>query len=815
MSSTPPNSVTSGEAAVRAAATPLTVKHPDRRKGLQHVRNHLDGNMTNEGRYVEVTWDNFMKTYVPPTTKKFKDEDVHIDLENFKVSGGTSSDEKACYPPTCDFISKAIGGGRLECKDIADWPDKSLMNLPDKDSRRADIGLFMKRDRARWQDAKFSPGHIRIAGRRVYAARNCIAYITVLGEVKLREPGFGLKKGDALLNPSEGAERTRGQIADYVTEILTRQHRTSIFTFYIYKRTARIMRWDRTGCIVSEVIDLETDPKKFFEFFFRIAHATDVQLGHDPTATVQKNLANNANYKSLQKQLQALPSESRLTPYIKEALSGDLWPLYQLDVPEKDDPTSSRPFLVRNLSAYSSSPTGRCTKGFIAYDVQEKDFCFLKDSWAARSPSIHSELAVYKRLEPHGIEGIATVRCGGDLTITPGENDFQTTKTQDHDGAKQFLPRYHTRLVLNEIGIPLKDYLSSWELCAVVFAALLAHCQAWLLAAILHRDISDGNVLIREVTRKDEEGNVVTEIGALLIDWDLCKYREELDNGPTQKNRSGTWRFLSALLLNYPLKGNDVADDIEAFMHLLIVFGLRYHDHTSSRKPDGLRNTLSVYDECTYVDGYWVGSETKLTNIQAGVLPCRLTDTEAGKDGFRSLLEGLAQACKTHYGSLDWQDLKRYALPSSSEKAKADAQASIAQSAIKTSSISRLLSLGASVVGPQPTAAATSQAPSLPSAPKQPLLNTHNAFVKIFTDALGNPDAWDSEDKRDDQFKRIEWKSETSNSMSRSRKSTKRTVEAVYTPSPLGQPESDLPEESAPKRRKDGDAVAEPETTLG
>lgn len=377
----------------------------------------------------------------------------------------------------CDFISKAIDPNFLECKDIADWPDKSLMNLPTQDSRRADIGLFLKRDKESWEDPNFSPGSIRVAGRRIYAARNCIAFITVLGEVKLREPGFGIKKDDALVNPSERAERTRGQIADYVTEILTRQHRTFFFTFYIYKKTARLMRWDRNGCVVCEVIDLETEPEKFFEFFFRISRASDVQLGYDPTATVLKNPESDPGYQSLQEKLKALPSNYRLTPYIEAAFAGKNWPLYQLDVPEKDASKSSRPFLVRNPSSYSSSPTGRCTKGFIAYDITEQNFCFLKDSWTAQSPKIHSELDVYEKLESHNIPGIATVRCGGNLTITPGSTTFQSTKTQDLDGAKDFLPRYHTRLVLNEIGMPLKDYLHSLELCTVVFIALFGTLQ--------------------------------------------------------------------------------------------------------------------------------------------------------------------------------------------------------------------------------------------------------------------------------------------------------------------------------------------------
>lgn len=94
MATTPPNTVTSAEAVARVSSTPITAKHPDRQKGILHVRNHLDGNMTNDGRYVEVTWTAFMKNYVPTTTETFDAKDAQIDLQNF-----AGSNEKACYPP--------------------------------------------------------------------------------------------------------------------------------------------------------------------------------------------------------------------------------------------------------------------------------------------------------------------------------------------------------------------------------------------------------------------------------------------------------------------------------------------------------------------------------------------------------------------------------------------------------------------------------------------------------------------------------------------------------------------------------------------
>lgn len=47
-----------------------------------------------------------------------------------------------------------------------------------------------------------------------------------------------------------------------------------------------------------------------------------------------------------------------------------------------------------------------------------------------------------------------------------------------------------------------------------------AHQQAWELAGVLHRDVSSGNILILD----DGEACV-----GILNDWDMCKYKEELE----------------------------------------------------------------------------------------------------------------------------------------------------------------------------------------------------------------------------------------------------------------------------------------------
>lgn len=163
----------------------------------------------------------------------------------------------------------------------------------------------------------------------------------------------------------------------------------------------------------------------------------------------------------------------------------------------------------------------------------------------------------------------------------------------------------------------------------------------------------------------------------LLIDWDLCRYKDELHQGPRQKDRSvsfhapavtmlflhanidfqqGTWRFMSGLLLQYPRKPNSVSDDLESFYHVLALFALRFHKHKQTGKPKNIKSILVAdYDKVSMQDGYWVGSDRKSDNIKLGKLPSPLTT----RDRFSHLLKHLVGICKTHYEAQDEDDLDR------------------------------------------------------------------------------------------------------------------------------------------------------------
>ena len=80
----------------------------------------------------------------------------------------------------------------------------------------------------------------------------------------------------------------RGQLMSYGERFFFFQHRTGLFMLLVNGGEFRVVRWDRSGCIVTEVLNYVDTPehtKKLLQFFYALSKATPVQRGVDPTAT--------------------------------------------------------------------------------------------------------------------------------------------------------------------------------------------------------------------------------------------------------------------------------------------------------------------------------------------------------------------------------------------------------------------------------------------------------------------------------------------------------------------------------------------------
>ncbi|KAG6909471.1 hypothetical protein DXG01_017193 [Tephrocybe rancida] len=138
---------------------------------------------------------------------------------------------------------------------------------------------------------------------------------------------------------------------------------------------------------------------------------------------------------------------------------------------------------------------------------------------------------------------------------------------------RRITQRYHHRFITDEIGKPLNAFTTSKHMMQVVSNAFTAHRQAYELAGVIHRDVSSNNILI------------TFSRGGILNDWDMAKTATDHEKGPPcQYERTGTWEFMSCLLLSGHHTINTIQDNMESFVLIILYHALRYFPH--NRKGD-------------------------------------------------------------------------------------------------------------------------------------------------------------------------------------------------------------------------------------
>ncbi|RPD57166.1 hypothetical protein L227DRAFT_655598 [Lentinus tigrinus ALCF2SS1-6] len=457
------------------------------------------------------------------------------------------------------------------------------------------------------------------------------------------------------------------QFIDRMLEVFDNQHRRFSYAIYVWDYMARICFFDRGGAVISEEFNWTMPDSPLHDFVWKVAHMSEAQLGYDPTvervsdedAAAFKRMADDSGV------------HEKIRSFVKQA-TPEGQPIYKVDIipmgtppdegfpddpfppPSPADPSSApasppsqppvaptpRSFLIGKAYFSSHSLIGRSTRGYIAYDIDERRLCFLKDYWRPYVPKrTRPEHMIYERMARCGVEGIPTLICGGDV----GGTRAQMTQIQDllhHLGDAPPVPRSHYRMATVEIGLPLESFTNFKQLALVFADAVLAHYQAWDKAKVLHRDISIGNILIdpRTLTR------------ALLIDWDLCRLECELESGPTEPDRIGTFQFRSALAACFPRKPYRLSDDLESFIHAFDFLVLKYHPI----KGHGLRRLFEdTYESYSLVQGFKVGGNLKLEHFRSPYPPFQLR----ANDALQSIINDLHKGCYESYRDVDINEM--------------------------------------------------------------------------------------------------------------------------------------------------------------
>lgn len=185
-------------------------------------------------------------------------------------SRGTIQDDSAAK--LCVLITRECGEG----------PDISLYP-------------FDRKEEAQDAESSLAEEQGKLLGRTLWE------HISVLIKVQTDDAAFALQDPErlpgqsdaeyavaaqeALLAGNANAHFTHGQMAEYAADIMLRQHRLFLYSVYVYRHTARILRWDRTGVMISEAIDYFHEPEKLCDFFYRLGRMSEAQLGYDTSVT--------------------------------------------------------------------------------------------------------------------------------------------------------------------------------------------------------------------------------------------------------------------------------------------------------------------------------------------------------------------------------------------------------------------------------------------------------------------------------------------------------------------------------------------------
>ncbi|RDX49414.1 hypothetical protein OH76DRAFT_529428 [Lentinus brumalis] len=463
------------------------------------------------------------------------------------------------------------------------------------------------------------------------------------------DPSSSQGAAKTFIRSSAGGEAALAQFIEYMLNVFDNQHRVFSYALYVWDHLARLCYFDRDGAVVSEEFKWTTPDSPLHDFLWRVATMSEAELGYDETAKRVKDDDDKV------KRFKAMHNDpavhEAIRPFVEQAVS-DGYPIYKVTIipmaappdegfpddpfpppaptPNPSSPTladaapppepKERSFLIGKPHFSSHSLIGRCTRGYIAYDIDGDRLCFLKDYWRPYVPNrTRPEHLVYERMARCGVSGIPTLICGGDVGGTHAQ-ETKVHRVLHHLQNARPVPRSHYRMATVEIGLPLESFENFRELALVFADAVYTHSQAWEKAKVMHRDISLGNMLINPDNR-----------AGLLIDWDLARVECELGSGPTEPERTGTWPFRSAL----------------GFVHAFDFLVLKYHPTDRAV----LRTFVtSTYEEYSTVRGIRRGGDTKLAQIGNPSPPFTVLH---GNTALQNILTQLHKGCHDSYKSVN------------------------------------------------------------------------------------------------------------------------------------------------------------------
>ena len=294
-------------------------------------------------------------------------------------------------------------------------------------------------------------------------------------EIETREENDGISESH--VKEAHYAQRICGRLFAYASELHRSQFRVFSFAVVLFGNTGRLLRWDRSGVIYTEAFNWANEPDTLFEFFWRLNFLSDVERGYDTTVT------------SVDEEEDAKTALSNLRKYkgLEHVQRADLFNVFVHDDRARDG--QPRSYITPGPVWLTDALFGRCTFGYIAYDVAGSRLVYLKDFWRTDLPDIQKEGDVYRELHDAQVPNIPMLGPAGDVPLSLDHEHIipfssQRTRTQDYvkvsglgyewcPGRPRVDPLVHYRLVLDTLGYPLNTFKSTRQLCEVIRDAIV------------------------------------------------------------------------------------------------------------------------------------------------------------------------------------------------------------------------------------------------------------------------------------------------------------------------------------------------------
>ena len=306
-----------------------------------------------------------------------------------------------------------------------------------------------------------------------------------------RQDPFDDSKND-LAVVAAAREKVFGQILSYADLVFSHQHRTHHYMILFLGHYARIVRFDRSGIVVTKKLDYSLHGLKLSNFFARFAHLDAEGLGHDssairlehtdPLATRVKALAD--------KGLEEHPADHVWAGF-HASLDATMpwWKVKIYDEPSKNE----RWAVIGKPNFQAPGLLGRGTRGYISLLLDNdgnlpldddgnllcddsgnstSNFKYLKDSWRVDYANFEKEGSILSKLNAAGVRNIPTLLFHGDI---PGQatKSYDAWCDQNPKASCPLKPHHHYRLVVNEIGKPLTEFADGLQLVVVMYCIVV------------------------------------------------------------------------------------------------------------------------------------------------------------------------------------------------------------------------------------------------------------------------------------------------------------------------------------------------------